>query len=257
METDSSQKTKSSQTHVYAFIEGRIARYDGPRLLTQARLHSTVHVTAPHSFNMLLQQRAKERRLSVISRKHSTTSAHFARKNWHNAAAQDHVTIQNGHRITTAAHCVHKIRTAPQRGTAQRSKMATAPQRQLTLFTKFTTPQRENTLRSKMATAPQRQRTLCTKFAPAPQRETTLRFKMATAPQRQPTLFTKFALRHNGRSRYDPKLSPRQTRARNHNVLLAQSTKHVTIASFPSRAPLFDHKVLQVLRLPREMILGC
>ena len=39
METDSSQKTESSQTHVYAFIEGRIARYDGLRLLTQARLH--------------------------------------------------------------------------------------------------------------------------------------------------------------------------------------------------------------------------
>ena len=154
-----------------------------------------MHVTAPHSFNMLLQQRAKERRLSVISRKHSTTSAHFARKNWHNAAAQDHVTIQNGHRITTPARCVHKIRT---------------------------TPQRETTLRSKMATAPQRQRTLCTKFAPAPQWETTLRFKMATAPRRQPTLFTKFARRHNGRPRYDPKLSPRHTRAHNHNVLLAQ-----------------------------------
>ena len=96
-----------------------------------------MHVTAPHSFNMLLQQRAKERRLSVISRKHSTTSAHFARKNWHNAAAQDHVTIQNGHRITTPAHCVHKIRTTPQRETTLRSKIATAPQRQHTLCTKF------------------------------------------------------------------------------------------------------------------------
>ena len=209
METDSSQKTKSSQTHVYAFIEGRIARYDGPRLLTQARLHSTEHVTAPHSFNMLLQQRAKERRLSVISRKHSTTSAHFARKKWHNSAAQDHVTIQNGHRITTAAHCVHKIRTAPQRGTAQRSKMATAPQRQLTLFTKFTTPQRENTLRSKIhrATTPahfvHKIRTGATtgdhvtiqnghcattpadfvhKIRIAPQWEITLRSKIVTAP---------------------------------------------------------------------------
>ena len=57
-------------------------------------------------------------------------AAHFAHKNLHNAAAKDHVTIQNGHRITTPAHCEHKIRTAPQRGTAQRSKMATAPHRQ-------------------------------------------------------------------------------------------------------------------------------
>ena len=68
METDSSQKTKSSQTHVYAFIEGRIARYDGPRL------HCAPDVTAPHSFNMLLQQCAKEQKLSAISRKHSTTA---------------------------------------------------------------------------------------------------------------------------------------------------------------------------------------
>ena len=74
METDSSQKTESSQTHVYAFIEGRIARYDGPRLLTQVRLHCAPDVTAPHSFNMLLQQCAKEQKLSVISRKHSTTA---------------------------------------------------------------------------------------------------------------------------------------------------------------------------------------
>ena len=33
METDSSQKQNHPKTHVYAFIEGRIARYDGPRLL--------------------------------------------------------------------------------------------------------------------------------------------------------------------------------------------------------------------------------
>ena len=154
-----------------------------------------MHVTAPHSFNMLLQQRAKERRLSVISRKHSTTSAHFARKNWHNAAAQDHVTIQNGHRITTPAHCVHKIRT---------------------------TPQRETTLRSKIATAPQRQHTLCTKFAPRHNGRPRYDPKWPPRHNASTLCAQNSQWRHNGRPRYDPKLSPRHTRALNHNVLLAQ-----------------------------------
>ena len=97
---DSSQN-RIIQTHVYAFIEGRIARYDGPRLLTQVRLHCAPDVTAPHSFNMLLQH-CKEQKLSVISRKHSTTAGGtLCTQNWHNVAAKDHVTIQNGHRITT------------------------------------------------------------------------------------------------------------------------------------------------------------
>jgi hypothetical protein len=129
METDSSQKTESSQTHVYAFIEGRIARYDGPRLLTQVRLHCAPDVTAPHSFNMLLQQCAKEQKLSVISRKHSTTAGgtlctqklaqrrsegprndpkwpphHNASplraQNSHRATTRDRATIQDGHRTT-------------------------------------------------------------------------------------------------------------------------------------------------------------
>ena len=67
-------KKQNHPKHVYAFIEGRIARYDGPRLLTQVRLHCAPDVTAPHSFNMLLQQCAKEQKLFVISRKHSTTA---------------------------------------------------------------------------------------------------------------------------------------------------------------------------------------
>ena len=40
-------------------------------LLMQVRLHWAPDVTAPHSFNMVLQQCAKERRLPVIGRKHS------------------------------------------------------------------------------------------------------------------------------------------------------------------------------------------
>jgi len=92
METDSSQKTASS----HAFIEGRIARCDGPRL-TQVRFHCAPDVTA-HSFNMLLQQCAKEQKWSAISRKHSTTAGSTLCTNWHNAAAKVHVTIQNGHR---------------------------------------------------------------------------------------------------------------------------------------------------------------
>ena len=123
METDSSQKTKSSQTHVYAFIEGRIARYDGPRL------HCAPDVTAPHSFNMLLQQCAKEQKLFVISRKHSTTAdgtlctqklaqrrsegprndpkwpphhnaSPLRAQNSHRATTRDRATIQDGHRTT-------------------------------------------------------------------------------------------------------------------------------------------------------------
>ena len=159
------KKTELSQAYVYAIIEGRIARYDGPRLLTQVRLHCAPDVTAPHSFNMLLQQCAKEQKLSVIvantpqpraahfahktgtyntSRSHLRranplvgSAVHFAHKNSrhkgprydskcpprhnasplcaqnsHRATTGDHVTIQYGHRATTPAHFVHKIRTA-------------------------------------------------------------------------------------------------------------------------------------------------
>ena len=87
METDSSQKTKSSQTHVYAFIEGRIARYDGPRLHCAASTCSSS--SAPKNKNCL----------RLVANTPQPRGAHFARKNWHNAAAKDHVTIQNGHCI--------------------------------------------------------------------------------------------------------------------------------------------------------------
>ena len=63
---------------------------------------------------------------------------------WGFAAAKDHVTIQNGHSATTAAHFLHKIRTTPQRETTLRSKMATAPQ---FVHKIHTAPQRETTLR--------------------------------------------------------------------------------------------------------------
>ena len=45
----------------------------------------------------------------------------------HPATTEDHVTILNGPRTTTPAQFVHKIRTAPQRETTLRFKMATAP----------------------------------------------------------------------------------------------------------------------------------
>ena len=60
----------------------------------------------------------------------STCSSSSAPKNKNCLWLVANTPQPNGHRITTPAHCEHKIRTAPQRGTAQRSKMATTPHRQ-------------------------------------------------------------------------------------------------------------------------------
>ena len=107
------------------------------------------------------------------------------------------------------------------------------------------------------------------KVRTAPQRETTLRFKIATAPQRQPTLFTKFAPHHNGRPRLGSKivtaphartqsLTTSSSRKENNLFKLFQTREARYDCRFSySRVPLFDHNVLQVLRLPREMILSC
>ena len=123
--------------------------------MTQVRLHCAPDVTAPHSFNMLLQQCAKEQKLFVIvANTPQPRAAHFAHENWHlqhfqitpatckspcrersPLCSQKFAPRRNGrprydsiwHRATTPAHFVHKIRTAPQRETTLRSKIVTAP----------------------------------------------------------------------------------------------------------------------------------
>ena len=92
--------------------------------MTQVRLHCAPDVTAPHSFNLLLQQCAKEQKLSVISRKHSTTAGGTLctqklsqRRNegprndpkWpphHNASP---LRAQNSHRATTIFFCSNAL----------------------------------------------------------------------------------------------------------------------------------------------------
>ena len=74
METDSSQKQNHPKHMSTRSLKGGLHVMMDPAFLTEFRLHCAPDVTAPHSFNMLLQQCAKEQILSVISRKHSTTA---------------------------------------------------------------------------------------------------------------------------------------------------------------------------------------
>ena len=86
---------------------------------------------------------------------------------------------------------------------------------------KIRTAPRETTLRSKMATAPQRQPTLCTKFAP--RHNDGPRNDPKWPPRRNASpLCSQNSHRHKGRPRYDPNCD-RTTRA--HSVITSSSRK--------------------------------
>ena len=138
-----------------------------------------------------------------------------------------------------------------------------------------------------MATTPQRQ---LTKFAPRHNGRPRYDPKWPPRHNASALCAQNSHRRHNGRPRYDSKWPPhhdasplcsqnshgattgdhvtiqnchRATRA--HTIITSSSRRENNIfklfqtreARYDCRFPLFDHNVLQVLRLPREMILSC